>query len=38
MICPSCKSVLTFVDVVADVAWCKACGYKESVDYRRVRK
>lgn len=33
--CEVCKSSLVFVDAETDVAWCKNCGYREGVDYRR---
>ncbi len=36
MKCEECKSSLMFVDAEENVVWCKACGYKEGVDYRAV--
>lgn len=33
--CEKCQSSLVFVDAEIDIAWCKSCGYEESVDYRQ---
>lgn len=32
--CEECGSSLVYVDAETDIAWCKNCGYRESVDYR----
>ena len=38
MKCASCNSSLVFVDSETDVAWCKTCGYKESIDYMELKE
>jgi len=36
MKCEKCKSSLVFIDSEKDIAWCKSCGYREPIDYKRV--